>query len=47
MIGIALVILGVAIVNHPRAEPAEPVTVDGQAEPFDAGELTYPTPEVP
>ncbi|MGZ4224290.1 MAG: DMT family transporter [Solirubrobacteraceae bacterium] len=47
MVGVALVILGVAIVNHPRAEPPQSLAVDGHTQPFDADELSYPTAEAP
>jgi drug/metabolite transporter (DMT)-like permease len=39
-VGVALVILGVAIVNHPRAEHS--VVFEGQDQPFPAEELGFP-----
>ena len=47
MVGIALVILGVAIVNHPRAELPQSLMFDGQPQPLVADERTYPTAEPP
>ncbi len=44
-IGVAVVILGVAIVNHPRAEPR--LVLEGHEQPFTADELTYPAAEAP
>jgi drug/metabolite transporter (DMT)-like permease len=44
-VGVALVILGVAIVNLPRAEAS--LVEAGQDEPFPTDERTYPTAEVP
>jgi drug/metabolite transporter (DMT)-like permease len=40
-VGVALVILGVAIVNHPRAE--RPVVLEGQDQPILAEEMGLPT----
>lgn len=45
MAGIALVILGVAIVNHPRAEPSP--AQDAEEQPFSVAPPTPPTTEVP
>lgn len=44
-VGVALVILGVAIVNHPRAEGS--VVVEGQDQPIPAEEIGLPTAEAP
>jgi drug/metabolite transporter (DMT)-like permease len=45
MVGIALVILGVAIVNHRRAEPSP--AEDAQEQPFAVARPTPPTADVP
>jgi drug/metabolite transporter (DMT)-like permease len=44
-IGVALVILGVAIVNHPSAE--HPVAYEGQDRPLPTEEPVYPAAEAP